>query len=163
MYSCGYTDGVLNYNQDTHRQRSVTWCDSTGGTAGAFDFTTKGILQEAVQRREYWRLVDTQGKPPGLVGMWPSRAFTFIDNHDTGSTLNHWPFPSQHVALGYAYILTHPGTPTVFYDHFYQEKDGVSAFMGLPNSHSLNQPPCTKEGREPGPSTVDERTLRLHP
>ena len=35
-------------------------CDSTGGTAGAFDFTTKGILQEAVQRREYWRLVDSQ-------------------------------------------------------------------------------------------------------
>ena len=42
----------------------------------------------------------TQGKPPGLVGMWPSRAFTFIDNHDTGSTLNHWPFPAQVSAHG---------------------------------------------------------------
>ena len=123
--ACDYTDGVLNYNQDSHRQRTVKWCDSTGGTAAAFDFTTKGILQEAVQRREYWRLVDSQGKPPGLMGMWPSRAITFIDNHDTGSTLNHWPFPSQFVPLGYAYILTHPGTPTVFYDHFYQEKDGL--------------------------------------
>lgn len=40
--TCEYTDGVLNYNQDTHRQRTVNWCDKTGGTAAAFDFTTKG-------------------------------------------------------------------------------------------------------------------------
>lgn len=40
--TCEYTDGVLNYNQDNHRQRTVTWCDQTGGTAAAFDFTTKG-------------------------------------------------------------------------------------------------------------------------
>lgn len=74
-----YADGVLSYNQDAHRQRTVNWCDKTGGTAAAFDFTTKGILQEAVSRREYWRLVDTQGRPPGLIGMWPSRAVTFIE------------------------------------------------------------------------------------
>ncbi|EFJ47473.1 hypothetical protein VOLCADRAFT_74960 [Volvox carteri f. nagariensis] len=123
--SCEYTDGVLNYNQDAHRQRTVNWCDSTGGTSAAFDFTTKGILQEAVGRREYWRLVDSQGRPPGVMGMWPSRAITFIDNHDTGSTLNHWPFPSRNLPEGYAYILTHPGTPCVFYDHFYQEDGGL--------------------------------------
>jgi alpha-amylase len=52
-------------------------------------------------------------------------AITFLDNHDTGSTLNHWPFPSQHLAEGYAYILTHPGTPTVFYDHLYTEANGL--------------------------------------
>lgn len=40
--TCEYTDGVLNYNQDAHRQRTVNWCDQTGGTAAAFDFTTKG-------------------------------------------------------------------------------------------------------------------------
>lgn len=42
--------------------------------------------QEALKKRELWRLRDAQGKPPGVVGMWPSRAVTFIDNHDTGST-----------------------------------------------------------------------------
>lgn len=42
-----------------------------------------------------------------------------------GSTLNHWPFPSQHLPEGYAYILTHPGTPTVFYDHLYTESNGL--------------------------------------
>ena len=37
-------------------------------------------------RGEYWRLVDSQGRPPGLLGMWPSRAVTFIENHDTGTS-----------------------------------------------------------------------------
>ena len=40
--TCDYSDGVLNYNQDAHRQRTVNWCDQTGGTAAAFDFTSKG-------------------------------------------------------------------------------------------------------------------------
>ncbi|KAK9915375.1 hypothetical protein WJX75_008171 [Coccomyxa subellipsoidea] len=119
--TCEYTDGVLNYNQDAHRQRTVNWCDRTGGTSAAFDFTTKGILQEAMGRGEYWRLIDSQGRPPGLLGMWPSRAVTFIENHDTGSTLNHWPFPSSHLLEGYAYIITHPGSPCIFYDHFFAE------------------------------------------
>ncbi|MEW5307361.1 MAG: hypothetical protein WDW36_009765 [Sanguina aurantia] len=140
--SCDYTDGVLNYNQDAHRQRTINWCDSTGGTSAAFDFTTKGILQEAVGRREYWRLVDAQGRPPGLLGMWSSRAITFIDNHDTGSTLNHWPFPSNHLPEGYAYILTHPGTPTVFYDHLWEEKNGlrkaIKELLALRKKHGLN-------------------------
>lgn len=134
--TCEYTDGVLNYNQDSHRQRTVSWCDQTGGTAAAFDFTLKGgfaalsctshachatfrfcpseslilcrmdsnlhadgkcrlcvragILQEAMGRGEYWRLCDSQGRPPGVLGMWPSRAVTFIDNHDTGVLANHF-------------------------------------------------------------------------
>lgn len=101
-------------------------CDSTGGTAAAFDFTTKGILQEAVARREYWRLVDDKGCPPGLLGVWPSRAVLFIDNHDTGSSLQHWPFPSGNLPEGYAYILTHPGTPCVFYDHLWEGNNDLS-------------------------------------
>ena len=119
--ACNYTDGVLDYNQDSHRQRTVNWCDATGGTASAFDFTTKGILQEACYRNEYWRLVDDCGRPPGVCGMWPSRAVTFIENHDTGSTLGHWPFPDGKLGEGYAYILTHPGTPCVFWDHYQRE------------------------------------------
>lgn len=120
--TCSYSDGVLAYNQDAHRQRTVDWCDATGGTCAAFDFTLKGILQEAVTRKEYWRLADSQGRPPGVLGIWPSRAVTFLENHDTGSTLQHWPFPWQHAAEGYAYLLTHPGTPCVFFDHYFYDE-----------------------------------------
>uniref|UniRef100_A0A0D9W2F2 Alpha-amylase n=1 Tax=Leersia perrieri TaxID=77586 RepID=A0A0D9W2F2_9ORYZ len=114
--SCEYSphDGRLNYNQDNHRQRIINWIDGTGGLCAAFDFTTKGILQEAV-RGELWRLCDSSGKPPGVMGWWPSRSVTFIENHDTGST------------QGYAYILSHPGIPTVFYDHFYDWGDSFHA------------------------------------
>ena len=43
-------------------------------------------VQEAVKNCEYWRLIDEEGKPPGLLGWWPSKACTFIDNHDTGAS-----------------------------------------------------------------------------
>lgn len=138
--TCEYTDGVLNYNQDSHRQRTVNWCDKTGGTAAAFDFTTKGILQEAMGRGEYWRLVDGQGRPPGLMGMWPSRAITFIENHDTGSTLNHWPFPWAHLAEAHAYQLTQCGTPCVFYDHFMNAdlQKPIKALLKIRKRHGIS-------------------------
>ena len=116
--ACNYNGGNLEYNQDSHRQSTFDWCASTGGSTAAFDFTTKGILQEALRNREYWRLQGSDGHPAGFCGKWPTHAVTFIENHDTGSTLQHWPFPVDRLAEGYAYILTHPGTPTVFYDHW---------------------------------------------
>ncbi|CAN6470238.1 unnamed protein product [Victoria cruziana] len=116
--SLSYEGGNLCYNQDAHRQRIVNWINATGGTSSAFDVTTKGILHSALHN-QYWRLIDPQGKPTGVLGWWPSRAVTFLENHDTGSTQGHWPFPREKLTQGYAYILTHPGTPVIFYDHFY--------------------------------------------
>ena len=116
----------LEYNQDAHRQRIVDWIDAAGGNCTAFDFTTKGILQEACGRSEFWRLIDSKGRAPGVIGLWPARAVTFIDNHDTGSTQGHWPFPHDNVMMGYAYILTHPGTPCVMWDHFFDWGDHMT-------------------------------------
>lgn len=116
--SLAYEGGQVSYNQDAHRQRIVNWINAAGGTSSAFDVTTKGILHSALHG-EFWRLIDPQGKPPGVMGWWPSRAVTFLENHDTGSTQGHWPFPRDKLMMGYAYILTHPGTPVIFYDHFY--------------------------------------------
>ncbi|KAG6429675.1 hypothetical protein SASPL_107727 [Salvia splendens] len=119
--SLSYSYGEMDHNQDAHRQRIVDWINATSGTAGAFDVTTKGILHSALERCEYWRLSDEKGKPPGVMGWWPSRAVTFIENHDTGSTQGHWRFPGGKEMQGYAYILTHPGTPSVFYDHIFSD------------------------------------------
>lgn len=109
----------LNRNQDAARQRLCDWLNASQKTCTAFDFPTKGILQEALKKNELWRLNDGNGKPPGLMGWWPSRAVTFVDNHDTGSTQNHWPFVQDRVGAGYAYIMTHPGIPCVFWDHYF--------------------------------------------
>ena len=67
----------------THIQHGLCSC-------AAFDFPTKGILNEAAKRTQYWRLRDSSGKAPGLIGWWPSQAVTFVDNHDTGSSQQHW-------------------------------------------------------------------------
>ena len=48
---------------------------------------------------------------------------TFVSNHDTDSTQRHWPFPPHALEQGYAYILTHPGTQCVFYDHIFHESN----------------------------------------
>lgn len=125
----------LNPNQDPHRQELADWVDGTQGEVATFDFTTKGILQEALASGEFWRLKADDGRASGFLGWWPAKAVTFVDNHDTGSEQNHWPFPSEKVAAGYAYILTHPGTPTIFYDHWTQWgeplKEEIQALLGL--------------------------------
>lgn len=111
-------DGKPDYNQDGPRNQLANWVQAAGGgVVAAFDFTTKGVLQAAVQG-EWWRMKDSNGRPSGLIGIMPKNAVTFIDNHDTGSTQKLWPFPSDKVMQGYAYILTHPGIPSIFYDHF---------------------------------------------
>lgn len=135
----GY-DGRLAYDQNAHRQRLVDWVHSTGDRAAAFDFTTKGILQEAVKYSELWRIKDSNGKPAGMIGVLPQKAVTFIDNHDTGSTQNMWPFPSDKLLQGYAYILTHPGIPTIFYDHFVDGnlRSEIQNLMAIRKRNNIN-------------------------
>ena len=36
-----------------------------------------------LQRGDLSRLRDSEGRPPGLIGWWPSHATTFLENHDT--------------------------------------------------------------------------------
>ena len=51
----------------------------------------------------------------------------------------HWRFPSGREMQGYAYILTHSGTPTVFYDHIishYQQE--IAALMSLRNRNMIH-------------------------
>jgi alpha-amylase len=132
-------------NPNPHRQQIINWIDATGGSSAAFDFTTKGLLQQAVQYNEYWRMRDSNGKPAGVIGWWPARSVTFVDNHDTGPSpggtggQNHWPFPSGQVMQGYAYILTHPGIPTVYWPHFFDWglRDAIRALMQVRSSQGL--------------------------
>lgn len=119
-----WPDFDLN-NLNANRQMIMDWINGTGNACGAFDFTTKGILNDALANGNYWRLKGSDGKPQGAIGWWPAMSVTFVDNHDTGpaatcgSGQNLWAAPCGSVMQGYAYILTHPGIPTVFYPHVY--------------------------------------------
>lgn len=74
LCACPAPAGVLAYDQDHARQRICNWLDGHKASAAAFDFPTKGILQYAVGKCEYWRLADSKNKPPGLLGWWPSKS-----------------------------------------------------------------------------------------
>jgi alpha-amylase len=116
----------LSYNGDG--KPSPNQDHAVDALATTFDFTTKEVLQSAVQG-ELWRMRDENGKAPGMLGWWSERSVTFIDNHDTKSTQNSRPFPSDKVMEGYAYILTHPGVPCIVsafliavYIHLFERK-----------------------------------------
>ena len=131
---------------DAHRQLLVNWVNATGGTSAVFDFTTKGLLNKALSTYNYAVLKDSSGKPQGAIGWWPSHSVTFVDNHDTGpsgacgSGQNHWPVPCDKVMQGYAYIMTHPGVPSVYYTHYFNWGLGtqIKALMQLRKSEGIN-------------------------
>lgn len=110
----------LNYNQNNHRQQIINQIDNTQNTLHMFDFTTKGILQEAITKKEYFRLADSDNNPPGCAGWWSQKSVTFLDNHDTLGQ-HHWPFSHNNndIIEGYVYIFSHPGHVCVYYDHFF--------------------------------------------
>lgn len=97
-----------------------------GASCGTFDFTTHGLLVEALKNNDYNVLQDVNGTDPaGAIGWWPAMEVTFVDNHDTGPAencnvgQNLWAVPCGSVMQGYAYILSHPGIPMIFYPHVY--------------------------------------------
>ena len=116
---------------DGDRQKVTNWIDATGGKSTAFDFPTRYLLYDSIRGDDYGRLRSVNGGkvvPGGLIGFWPGMAVTFIDNHDTewrrdkeheqrNDSTRH--FPDKTVAMGYAYILTHPGIPCVFWSHYF--------------------------------------------
>lgn len=132
-----YNNTYLEYNQNKHRKDIVNYVDNIHGLVYMFDFTTKGILQEAITKNQYWRLRDSEGKPPGVAGWWPERAVTFIDNHDTLGQY-HWPFSfeSNDIIAGYVYLFTHPGNPCIYCDHFDEYYDTLVPLVQL--YHDLN-------------------------
>lgn len=123
-----FWDGLDLQDTNGHRNRLSRWIDTTGSQCAAFDFTTKGLLNQALAQGEYQRLKGGDGKPAGLIGLRPKLSVTFVDNHDTGPATqcrngqNKWPVPcdAAHILPGYAYILSHPGIPSVFWPHYFE-------------------------------------------
>jgi hypothetical protein len=80
-----------------------------------------------------------------------SRAVTFVDNHDTGYSpkgsvrrlsgsyidtgwgQHHWPTNDRLRKQAYAYILTSPGTPVVFWPHYFEwgMKNSIDQYISL--------------------------------
>lgn len=119
-----------------------------------FDFMTlfslEGSIGNGSKGNANYLNLYAYGNGLGLMGdntdglAWKNKAVTFLENHDTGwrtnedltnekdhdydSFLNNWQ-----VEQGYAYILTHPGIPCVFWKHYFDWgtdlKDKIKALI----------------------------------
>ncbi len=111
------------------------WIEGTGrggknGRSSAFDFSTRGFLKRAVEEKNFALLKTVDGKPAGLIGLLPGLAVTFLDSHDTEPANHDDPFPTEHVLMGYAYLMTHPGRPCVFWPHYFDWEEPVRQTIG---------------------------------
>lgn len=109
-----WVDGTKMYGQQDPALRACS----------AFDFATYERLRELINAGKYDHLPAVHFKDgvlDGLIAVNKDKAVTFLENHDTG-----WPqkqfdsFPkNEKLMQGYAYILTHPGLPCVYWKHFF--------------------------------------------
>ncbi|MDO4225281.1 MAG: chitobiase/beta-hexosaminidase C-terminal domain-containing protein, partial [Bergeyella zoohelcum] len=127
-YSVGeYWDGNV--------ENLKNWINGTyssgANISGAFDFTLyynlSGIIQNSPSNN--YANLNWAGSMAGLSGQYgfAEKAVTFVDNHDTFSQPS--AFLNNNIPVAYAYILTHPGIPSVFAPHYYggtYSKDGTT-------------------------------------
>jgi alpha-amylase len=74
-------EGNMLPDQEKHRKKVVQWLEEAEDRCLAFDFGTKGLLQDAIRFKKYDWMVDSEGRPHGLIGVQPELSVTFIDNH----------------------------------------------------------------------------------
>jgi len=131
---------------DFDKQKVQDWVDGTNKKSTAFDFPTYSTIKDAVKDNNYSYL-EYEGGASGLIGWSPAQSTTFIENHDTpryDSGRDIWN--SNNVCIGYAYLLTHPGTPTIYWPHYFDwgVKDQINELIavrkaaGVTNSSTLD-------------------------
>ncbi|MGY3793569.1 starch-binding protein [Aquimarina sp. 433] len=136
IYNKEYNDATNPYFAvgellESSRVQTNNFVNWTQGSSSAFDFNTKVSLQNALRDNNLSYLRDFSGNPSGMIGINPTKSVTFLDNHDTGEAQqccgSNFVFPGGETNLrkGYAYILTHPGNPMVFWTHFFDAGAGV--------------------------------------
>ena len=106
----------------TNAANTWGWIQGTNSKTTAFDFETRTNILSAIKYGNYQNLGAVNGAMYGLLGRNSKYATTFVDNHDTDDpaycgeycgTLN-----GGNVVQGYAYILTHPGVPQIYWKHY---------------------------------------------
>ena len=96
---------------DGNTEYLKSWVDKTG--IRAFDFAAFYNLEQALDGSNMTILKDRNS----LLKLDPANAVTFVTNHDTEKDTNQGNRigSAQNKLLAYAYIMTHPGYPCVFY------------------------------------------------
>jgi len=125
----------------TNTEMLLNWAEKVDGHCGVFDFALKAVLHKAALTEDWSLLGSASDGHPGLMGARPELAFTFVDNHDTACPQAHFPFPenSSKLLAVYAYLLSHPGIPVIFWLHLYGKKNASGLTNGKEPDVSLTE------------------------
>ena len=98
---------------DTNRDLLTGWLRRAGGAVSTFDFGLRYKLKDAVAADDFSPLRDAHFGP--MLHYAAGSAVTFLDNHDTAGELHDRFGTAAALEQGYAFLLTHPGVPCVFW------------------------------------------------
>lgn len=107
---------------DSSYDKVAAWIDATGKQSMAFDFPMKyDALNNGLAKSNYakmaWIEDNTTWRPAGMIHHhnYNRYAVTFVDNHDSYRDDNKF---TGYVEQAYAFILSSPGIPCVFWPHW---------------------------------------------
>ena len=149
----------IGENFDWTASNIEDWIDKSDSPA--FDFSLRNVLMEAVNNGHYSWLSDGNGGISGytLIGThsdrsnytndinyYKNRAVTFLDNHDTEEARGReyaQPFPNGDKSLiGYAFILTHPGIPCIYWSDIYDRdkstENTINELVNIRKEYGIN-------------------------
>lgn len=144
---------VMMYNEATDPYLSVgeywdgnydavsSWINTTGYNSMAFDFPQKyAALNNGLAAGNFsnmtWKEDGTTARPAGLAHHATMRAYsvTFVDNHDTYRDDSKF---TGNVQQAYAFILTSPGVPCVFWPHWQDEANHDAIDQMIASRHAV--------------------------
>ncbi|NER18510.1 starch-binding protein [Spongiivirga citrea] len=108
---------TVGENFNSNKQVVQDWIDAS--QSNAFDFPTYFTLKSVVRDNNYSYLANND-QASGGIGWDPRNYTTFVENHDTprydtpNNVLN-----AGNVGQTYAYLLTHPGVPCIYWPHLF--------------------------------------------
>lgn len=114
-----WIDGTKMYGLDDPAKKACS----------AFDFSTQERLREFINGGKYDHLPAIHfkdGAYDGLIAVNNDKSVTFLENHDTGFPQKQFDtFANDEKLLqAYAYLLTHPGVPCVYWKHYFEWNRG---------------------------------------
>lgn len=170
-----WLDSWLNYgsmagkyavgeNYDGSVSDLSTWVGTDmNNRCSAFDFPLKfNYLNPMCNNPSSFNMASLSGA--GFVGVNPSGAVTFVENHDTDGTSNAI---TQNKLLAYAYVLTNQGYPCVYYRDWSTDSGSYGSGMqasinNLMWIHNFIANGSTTQRWENGQIYVYERTGGSH-
>lgn len=116
------------------------WINNNGKTSAAFDFQLKWLINSAFNNSTWSTLANYASQ--SLIGSgYAQYAVTFTDNHDTYRTSGN--MLRNNIEAANAYIMTMPGTPCVFMNHWKSYKKAIKKMIlarnlaGVTNTSSV--------------------------